>query len=680
MSENILSKILKPGVRGKIWRTFIIIMIFTFVGGIIDAPSYFNKYASKIGIFNVPEISFSLGLDLQGGAYLTYRADMSMIDEADQSAALEGVRDVIETRVNAFGVSEPSIQTNMSGGEHRIIVELAGITDVNEAIQMIGETPLLEFKEQNLNPQLTEEDLAEIEAFNVLAKEKAEEAISRLAEGEDFGTISGEYTSNEALREAQGLIGDVSSKDEPSIIDIAGDLEVGEYTDIIENDLSFEIYKLNGKAELTNPFDESQTEKEIKASHLLLCYNEIEGCESGLTKDEALSKIKDLKERANPNNFSDLVKENSTEPGADKSGGSLGWFSRGAMVKPFEDTVFPQEVGTISWVVETKFGYHIIYKEDERSYYNYNISAIIIEKKSEAEYIDPNNNWLNTELSGKNLEKALVSFNPNDSSPEVSLRFDSEGADFFANVTERNVGKPVAIFLDGHIISSPTVNEKIPSGEAVISGNFNIQEAKLLTQRLNAGALPVPIELISQTTVGPSLGHISLMESLEAGVLGLSLVALFMILYYRLSGIFAVMSLLVYGIVLLALFKIIPITLSLAGMAGLILSIGMAVDANVLIFERIKEELKKGNPYSIALEEGFRRAWPSIRDGNFSTIITCIILIYFTTSIVKGFAITLMIGVIASMITAIFVTKNFSKLFDVEKLSSKTWLFGVNKK
>lgn len=684
MSENIISRILKPGVRGRIWRTFFLIIIMTLAFSMVDAGNYYNKsvdyLSGRFGI-NLPhtkEIPFHLGLDLQGGTHLVYKADMSLVDSKDTSSALEGVRDVIERRVNVFGVSEPVVQTNVSGGEYRVIVELAGITDVNEAIQQIGETPLLEFKEQSTEKrELTAEEKAQMDTFNAEAKTKADEALKEIKGGADFIETSKKYSTDEDVKVAEGNLGYTTNKDNPGAVSVISDYEVGEYSEeIIDTPEAYLLYKLEDKREKTNPFDENEVEKEVKASHLLLCYDGIDGCDNGLSKEEAYAKIKEIKKEATPENFATLVEKYTTEPGGAARKGELGWFSKGMMVAPFEDTVFPQETGTISYVVETQFGYHLIYKEDERTTLEYKIGVLKINKKTEKDIIGPQADWKNTELTGKNLDRATVSFNHNDNSPEVSLEFDSEGTKLFADITERNIGKPVAIFLDAYPISVPTVNERIPSGRAVISGNFNIKEAKLLAQRLNAGALPVPIELISQQTVGPSLGKISLIDSLKAGLAGLLLVAIFMILYYRLSGILAVISLTIYGILILAIFKLWPVTLTLSGMAGFILSIGMAVDANVLIFERLKEELKRGNPYSIALEEAFKRAWPSIRDGNVSTLITCFILIQFSTSVVKGFAITLGLGVTMSMLTAVVVTKNFSKVLDTDFFGKRKWLFG----
>ncbi|KKR31074.1 MAG: hypothetical protein UT64_C0075G0001, partial [Candidatus Falkowbacteria bacterium GW2011_GWF2_39_8] len=325
------------------------------------------------------------------------------------------------------------------------------------------------------------------------------------------------------------------------------------------------------------------------------------------------------------------------------------------------------------------FGYHLILKQDERKIEEYKIRHILIITKSEADYVGDQGEWKNTELTGKYLKRATVQFNPNDNSPEVSLEFDDQGSKYFADITKRNVGKQVAIFLDGYPISSPTVNEAITGGKAVISGRFNVTEAKLLSQRLNAGALPVPISLVNQQTIGASLGQKSVDDSFKAGFIGFALVALFMILFYRLPGVLSVIALAIYGIIVLSIFKLWPVTLTLSGLAGFIMSIGMAVDANVLIFSRMREEIKNGRHLGMAIEEGFRRAWPSIRDSNVSTLITCFILIQFSTSVVKGFAVTLTVGVLVSMFTAIFITRTFLKLIP-ESWLEKAWLIGTRKK
>ncbi|PIW34923.1 MAG: protein translocase subunit SecD, partial [Candidatus Nealsonbacteria bacterium CG15_BIG_FIL_POST_REV_8_21_14_020_37_12] len=247
-------------------------------------------------------------------------------------------------------------------------------------------------------------------------------------------------------------------------------------------------------------------------------------------------------------------------------------------------------------------------------------------------------------------------------SPEVNIQFNDEGAKIFEDLTAKNVGKPIAIFLDNALIEMPTVQEKISGGSARITGKFTADEAKSMVERFNAGALPAPINLISQQTIGASLGQQSLNKAIYSGVLGTILVMIFMLLYYRILGIFASFALIIYVFLTAAFFKL-GITMTLAGIAGFILSIGMAVDANVLIFERTKEELKKGLAKSSAIEEGFRRAWPSIRDSNVSTMITSVILYYFTGSFIRGFALALLIGVIISMFSAITITRTMLRVF-----------------
>jgi protein-export membrane protein SecD len=268
-----------------------------------------------------------------------------------------------------------------------------------------------------------------------------------------------------------------------------------------------------------------------------------------------------------------------------------------------------------------------------------------------------------TGLGGQYLIKAQVVFNNTTNFPEISLQFNSEGAKILERVTGENIGKPLAILIDGDPISIPTVRDKISGGQAVITGIKNLNEAQNLANLLNAGALPAPVKLLSQQTISATLGSASLKQAVIAGIVGTLLVIVFMIVYYRLLGLFAAVALVFYVFFALALFKLIPVTMTLAGIAGFILSVGMAVDANILIFERSKEELRKGLSRSSAIREGFRRAWPSIRDSNISTIITAIILYYFTSSFVRGFALTLLLGVIVSMFSAITVTRTMLEVF-----------------
>ena len=478
--------------RTKVRLAVIIIFALTFLAANLDFPNLWNKTADKLNnllhngivgrefrhFYNKP---FKLGLDLQGGTHLVYEADMSGIASTDQDSALNGVRDVIERRVNLFGVSEPLVQIDRSGGHERLIVELAGVSDVAEAIKMIGATPYLEFKEE----------------------------LPR-AEGEKILTS--------ALGDKKG-------------------------------DLTAEAF-----------------------------------CQQGA---------------------------------------------------------------------------NLLY-------------SFILQYRA-----DPC--FKSTGLDGRMLKQSQVGFDQNTGQPEILFKLTDEGKKLFADITQRSIGKRVAIYLDGVPISVPTVNEAIPSGEARITGTFTVEEANKLVSSLNAGALPVPIKIISQQTVGASLGKVSLDKSLRAGILGFIMIAFFMILYYRLPGLLATIALGVYAALLLALFKLVPVTLTLAGIAGFILTLGMAVDANVLIFARMKEELESGKDLDRSITEGFHRAWNSIRDSNISSLITAAILYWVGVSFVRGFALTFSIGVLASMFTAITFTRQLLILVAGTRVKNIHWLWSDKK-
>jgi len=389
---------------------------------------------------------FRLGLDLSGGSHLIYKADVSGVQAGDITVSMDALRDVIERRVNLFGVSEPIVQVQssgfVSGSEEKLIVDLPGVTDVEKATAMIGQTPLLEFKTE-------------------------------------------------------------APKDAPQTVTVGKD----------------------GKIDL------------------------------------------------------------------------------GAIA------LGPQ--------------------------------------------------FVSTELTGRYLKKATLEFDQTTREPTVSLQFDDTGTKLFAQITKDNVGKMVAIYLDGAPISTPVVREEIPNGQAIISGNFTPVEGKQLVGRLNSGALPVPISLLSRQTIGATLGGNAVAAGVKAAIIGFLVVALFLILWYRLPGFIAVLALCIYVTIMLALFKLLPVTLTAAGIAGFIISIGIAVDANILIFERLKEELHSDRTIVDAVAAGFHRAWSSIRDSNISTIISAMILFWFGTPLIKGFALTLGMGVLVSMFSAIMISRIF---------------------
>jgi len=418
---------------------------FKFLNQKIDFTLNPLKIDTQIfGLKIKKEFKTHLGLDLKGGSHLVFEADTSKIKKEDLEDALNSARDIIEKRVNFFGVSEPQIQTLKSQGKYRISVDLPGITDVSSAIKLIGQTAQLSFKEET------------------------------------------------------------PAKDQ----------------------------------------------KEATQTPIFL----------RLTKD--------------------------------------------------------------------------------------------------------------TGLTGKHIKKAQLTFDNQTGKPQVALIFTDEGGKLFAKITERNVGKPVAIYLDQFLLSAPVVQQKIEGGNAVITGNFTVDEAKKLAIAINSGALPLPIKLVEQKNIGPTLGASEVRKSLYAGVIGLFLVILFMVLYYGKLGAIASLALLIYGALSLAIFRAIPVVLTLPGLAGFILSIGMAVDSNILIFERMKEELRKGKSFEIAFRLGFGRAIDAIKDANITTLTVAFILFNPLNweflpqfGMVRGFALTLGIGVATSLFTGLVITKRLIKFF-----------------
>lgn len=513
-------------------------------------------------------LKMNYGLDLEGGIHLEYLADVKDIADNKQAEALEAAVAVIERRVNAFGVGEPLVQLSKSGNENRIIVELPGVKDIEEAKKLIKETPFLEFRE--------------------LAGEEAQKEI------DDYNAQS---------------------------LDTAGK--------ILEN-----------------------------------------------TRNGA--------------DFAEAAKAWSQDPGSKDKGGEYDFQKKGFYVEAFDKVTFDPSFAKGSvWpeLVETPFGWHILKKLDERGEGDdreVKIAHILFPKYNLSDF--PQKQFKATGLSGKNLKDAFVDYQSQGlGAPQIGLRFDDEGAKLFADITKRNIGKPVAIFLDQYIISQPTVQAEILNGQAVITGDFSLPEANALVKRFNEGALPVPISLVSQQSIDASLGKTALDMSVYAGVIGLAAVAVFMVFFYRFLGLIAVIALLLYSAMLLALFKLsnftpFPMTLTLSGIAGFILSIGIAVDANVLIFERTREEFSFGKSMRTSLREGFRRAWPSIRDGHLSTIITTLVLMGIGTGFVKGFAITLALGVLLSLFTAVVLVRIMVDFFFSDWMERYPWILSTPKK
>lgn len=650
----------KASVRSKFYG-IIALAIFCFL---VVMPTYANRgidwvnTRANLGIPRLPDKGFNLGLDLQGGAHLIYEAKTDRIPAGDVASSVEGVRDVIERRVRGgLGVSEPLVQTTRIANSYRIIVDLPGITDVNQAIKMIGETPILEFKEVNTTParELTAREKKDMEAYNETLKTKIKTVYHDLSVGVPFQTVVSEKSDDvSSTTKNGGDLGFITEKEFPKLYAWAKNVKDGTLSSVAIND--GEGYNILKR------ISEKDGETEVSASHLLICFAGAQGCTSTSTKEQALAKINNLKTRINTQNFSDLAKLFSTEPGAAASGGDLGFFKKGQMVPVFESAVWNAPTNTIIGPVETPFGYHLVYRKVARTQKVYDVARVFLRFRQKSDIVPPVDNWKITGLSGKQLKRAEVTTDQQTGQVQVSLQFNDEGAKLFAAITGRNVGKQVAIFLDGQPISVPRVNEAITGGSAVINGSFTITDARLLSQRLNSGALPVPVELLSQQKIDATLGADSLQKSFKAGIAGLILVMIFMMLYYRLPGILSVVSLLLYTVLNLAIFKLLGVTLTLSGIAGFILSIGMAVDANVLVFERLKEELRSGKSLKAAMEESFLRAWPSIRDGHVTTLISSIVLVWFGSGFVQGFAVVLGTGVLVSLFTAVTITRTIMRL------------------
>ncbi|MEI6022433.1 MAG: protein translocase subunit SecD [bacterium] len=281
--------------------------------------------------------------------------------------------------------------------------------------------------------------------------------------------------------------------------------------------------------------------------------------------------------------------------------------------------------------------------------------------------LNQDDNFVSTGLTGKYLTSANLEFNQNTGAPYISLTFDDQGAKLFENITKNNIGKVVAIYLDGKVIQAPVVRDVISSGKAEITGSYTPKEAKDVADELKFGALPVPISLISTETVGATLGGKAVSAGAYAALIGFILISLFLIVWYRIPGIIATISLGMYVVITLLLYRLIPVTLTAAGIAGFIISIGMAVDATILIFERAREERKRGSGVREALESGFGRAWTSIRDANISSLIIGVILYSVGTSLMKGFAVTFIVGVLISMFTAVTITRLLLRAMPVPK-------------
>ncbi len=719
-----------------------IIILSAIILGFIDLPPGAQKNLMPFSPQALLDSKFHLGLDLQGGSQLDYKMDLQKVPAKDQQAIVDGVLNVVNSRVNGLGVSEPNIYVSTVGDEKHLIVELAGIKDLEEAKKVVGKTIQLEFKEKRENKDTN---------YAQSIKKEAQDFLDKVKAGEDLAALGKKHQDDNPEKVTYSQSGDFKFREElpASIADVVIKLKPGEiYDKLLEgatNDyavdpstgnvttkVGYYIVKLIDKRDQEKQIEHK---REVGVRHILVAYQGAERADKNITRNENEARTRAeevLKKLKAGGNFDELAKTYSDDNADKDKGGVLDKPVSGdkSYAKEFEDAALAlKKAGDMTDIVKSPFGFHIIKADSVKDPYT--------EKKIEPQvkfeqvfFNSKQNDWIDTGLTGLQFVHADVEFNQT-YQPYVSIQFNDQGAKLFEEITARNVDKQVAIFVGGNVISAPRVNEKISGGKAQISGNFTVEEASNLARDLNTGAIPAPIILAGQYTIGATLGQDALTKSLWAGIIGFVLVALFMILYYRLPGLLAVLALTMYSILMLFLIKIaLPlfwalaisiavfgfliskilnsrdsgpekaismvlgcfilfflsfllsntIVMTLAGIAGVILSIGMAVDANILIFERVKEELRDGRTLAAAIEVGFDRAWSSIRDSNFSSLITCGILFYFGSSIIQGFAFNLAAGILVSMFTAITVTKTLIMALAKTRLAENLWLFGAPKK
>lgn len=680
----------------RISKGLLAIIIASLFMGVVVLPDSVKSKLPNDPVSNwIKNQKVTLGLDLQGGTQLDYRIDLRSAEErnSDDDSSndvvirdiVEGVRATLERRVNGLGVAEPNIYTSEVANEKHIIVELAGIKDVNEAKAIVGKTIQLEFKEAKT--EADPDTLAKI-------KTAADEILKKI--------VADPKTFDQVGQEVQTSDGKIvySAKNEHWLSELATNhksllptMKVGEVSkELIENSGDYYVTADNQLAErkgyliLRLDAKESRektdtTEAQIKASHILIAYKGSERAAETVTrtKEEALAEAERIltEVKAAPADFGTLAEKYSDDASAKGKGGDLGFFGKGQMAKEFETAAFALGKDQISEAVESPFGYHIIKVTDKKEgettthqedFYTY--SQILYDTTP-----DP---WKSTGLDGSHFKSASVTYDQL-GAPQVAIQFDNEGAKMFEDLTDRLVNQQLAIFVGGDLISAPRVNQKIVGGQAVITGSGSLKTALQLASDLNTGAIDAPIVLSGQNTISASLGADALNLSLHAALIGLIVLVLFMIFNYRMMGFFAVLALIIYSIIILFILKTTGIVMTLAGVAGIVLSIGMAVDANILIFERSREELADGSSYIAAVTTGFERAWSSIRDSNASSLITCVILWFFGNSVIRGFAFTLALGILVSMFTAINVTRTFLKTLTGTAISRSKFMLGAKK-
>mgnify|MGYP001327830306 CR=1 FL=1 len=584
----------------------------------------------------------TLGLDLKGGTHLVYEAVPNKNrDITDED--MEGARKILERRVNSFGISESSVQIvgSGSGVDNKLLVQLPGLSDMNINFTVAG--------------GITSDDLRS--SLNEFGYDDIK--VTEIAELDGRFLLSGPKLKNDNNNGIDTLLNNLDKKYPVSfLIAYSSENEEGEEVD---------VPSINKVIESANKIDTENT---------------VEDLSQGIYR-VTMKNFLPVRSEKNVRTLDQEKIQQFIEPfdsignvfQASISGGISSWRVSGGVEEAKK---------LIGETAQLEFKERdCLPVENENNEDMWPPDNLSLEEWVQARCVFPNYyEDKAVALSGEDLVDAFPDVQPGIARPVVTIIFDDDGADEFYDLTSRVAKNQdlLAIFLDGEQLIAPSASSGISGGRAFIQGpTFDSQSVKTISIQLKSGALPVGLNLVQERNVDASLGSDSLSKSLFAGSLGLALVLIFMISYYRIPGLIASLSLIFYSILLLAVFKIIPITLTLSGAAAVILSIGVAVDANILISERTKEELRSGRNIFSSISEGFSRAWPSIRDSNVSTIIICVVLYWFgdrfTTSVIQGFALTLGIGVLISMFTAFTVSRMLMRLISSTSLGERDNLY-----
>ena len=675
--------------KSDTWQ-LVAIIIIALVALFVDLNIEHPEWAKNLAFWQ-PEkqrdIALRLGLDLQGGLQVLLAADLAEGQKLE-AASMETARRIVENRVNSLGLTEPVVQAQ---GEQRIIVELPGIENPEQAVETIKGTALLEFVDAGSVPVWAGTVITTTRGAPHTTGPMPETAPTPLP------SPTAEMESTEPTEEPSAMPPNPADRSDMYSQPPAMQIDVEEtYTATIATAKGEIVVQLDTEAApqtvnnfvflAREGFYDNLTFHRVEPGFVIQGGDPLGTgaggpgytvpAEIGLPHVEGAIATARQGDQVNP----------------DRASSGSQFYITLAPTHQLDEgyTVFGQVTAGMDVVKSIAIGDTInkisITTADSQPASTPEISPTVSSPVTPTQPTSPGNEErkiYETVLTGADLKNVGLD-RTQQGEYIIPLEFNSDAAEVFAEYTASHVGQYLCIVLDKTVISCPTIREPIPNGQASISGKFTLEESRQLSVQLRYGALPIPLRVESFNRIGASLGSESVEKSIRAGVIGLTIVLLFMLVYYRLPGGLADAALIIYVLLNFALYKLAPVTLTLPGIAGFILSAGMAVDANILIFERMKEELRRGRRLALAIELGFKRAWPSIRDGQLSTLIICAILFFFGTnfgaSIVKGFAITLAIGTIINVFTAVFATRTFVRQAAAsagEWIAERKWLLGV---